>query len=173
MNELDSLKDENDRLKRELWFLKNDAYDEISNRLDTLENMPQNEPVLIYDKDSMLTAVNRGLTSGIKLNHGFNEDLSRFKNFKVYFHVGDGCSCLIFPRPESQDENSFNPTHIACTSKNAIVTLQLNIFKNLNGILFKSVGVYQNVVIGTSVSFRFSDRDENTAIIVKIEGYER
>lgn len=159
MNEIDRLKEETEKIKRDLWALSNktsgessaldltqlqnkistieNAMTDFSSRITTLENKTiEPTKTVIFDMNSDDETINNGHTNGMVPEQSITRsDLSTFKYFKFYFVSGETESMLKVELP-SQDSLPFSLNHTFAQNSRSFLTVFIEFSQDLTTISF-------------------------------------
>lgn len=162
MNEIDRLKEETEKIKRDLWVLSNktpqgststdltqlqtqvssieDALTNFSTRITTLENkLVEPTKTVIFNMASDDENLNYGFTNGMLPDQSITRnDLSTFKYFKFYFVSGETESVLKVDLP-SQDSAPFSINHTFAQNSRGFLTVFVEFSQDLTTISFKDM----------------------------------
>lgn len=159
MNEIDRLKEETEKIKRDLWVLSNktpqgststdltqlqtqvssieDALTNFSTRITTLENkLVEPTKTVIFDMASDDENLNYGFTNGMLPDQSITRnDLSSFKYFKFYIVSGES-ECVLKVDLPSAGAQPYNINHTFAQNSRGFLTVFIEFSADLSTITF-------------------------------------
>ncbi len=159
MNEIDRLKEETEKIKRDLWVLSNktpqgststdltqlqtqvssieDALTNFSTRITTLENkLVEPTKTVIFDMASDDENLNYGFTNGMLPDQSITRnDLSSFKYFKFYIVSGES-ECVLKVDLPSADTQPYSINHTFAQNSRGFLTVFIEFSTDLSTITF-------------------------------------
>ena len=159
MNEIDRLKEETEKIKRDLWVLSNktpqgststdltqlqtqvssieDALTNFSTRITTLENkLVEPTKTVIFDMASDDENLNYGFTNGMLPEQSITRnDLSTFKYFKFYIVSGES-ECVLKVDLPSADAQPYSINHTFAQNSRGFLTVFIEFSTDLSTITF-------------------------------------
>lgn len=194
MNDIDRLKAETEKIKRDLWSLSNKGtsgadlsqinsllssissqLSSLSTRMTAAENkLAEPQKTVIFDMDSSDANLNMGFANGMLPDHSIERsDLASFKYFKFYLVSGDSESVLTVNLPNSDDPASFAVNHTFAQNIRGFLTVYLKFSDDLSSITFTDmVYVFYMGSSGATASVMWYDSGLSThGHIRKIEAF--
>lgn len=201
MNEIEKIKDETEKIKRELWALSNEtiknvvsqlsqlnvasissqltalteALSNCDSRLENLENMlEEEEKIIIFDMESSNSSENLGFTDGfLPENIITNSAIANCKYFKFYIVSGNYQHVLSVPLPKIEDPLSFNISHEIAQSIRAVASMFFKFSQTLDSIEFVEMSyLLYTGSSGTTARVAWYDSAQPShGYVKKIEGF--
>lgn len=159
MNEIDKLKEETEKIRRDLWALSNRSstgsstagLEQLETKITSIENALSNfnsrltfvenktkDPVktIIFDMNSDDSSLNFGFTNGMLPEQSITrEDLSSFKYFKFYIVSGES-ECVLKVDLPSADAQPYSINHTFAQNSRGFLTVFIEFSADLSTITF-------------------------------------
>ena len=201
MNEIEKIKDETEKIKRDLWSLSNETMkdvfskleqvdattisEQISNLTNQLENfnsrlteienaLDPGEKIVIFDMESADETENLGFADGFMAHNTItNANIANCKYFKFYIASGDYQDVVTIPLPSSQDPLSFNFSHEIAQSFRAVAYMFFKFAESLDAIEFVEMSyIIYTGSSGTTARIAWYDSTQPShGYVKKIEGF--